>query len=809
MLISTLWLRDFLDFPADIDPHALAEKFTCTTAEVEGVERIDVAASGLIAARVQTITPLSGSGGGASGGAKQLLVTLDTGGGAVETVTIAPNLTVGCCVVYAPPGASIAARAQISIATVAGRQSAGLILPGEELGIRMAEQEAILLPESVEPGTSLDNTFRPDWVIEIDNKSITHRPDLWGHYGIAREMAAIFGVPLKPYPMADVASFDDPSKPAIPISIDDARACPRYSGLRFENVGAAPAPLWMQLRLGHVGLRPIYGLVDLTNYLMLDLGQPMHAFDGTHVDRIEVAWSEPGEKFKTLDGVERAMPVARGLMIQCGGRSIAIAGVMGGFDTEVSSDTRSLLLESANFEGAAIRRCAAALGMRTDASARFEKSLDPENTVRAIRRFVMLARGMFPNMTLTSRLSDCYPAPPAPVAVSVQPRQIARTVGRPVDTDEVRHILEPLEFGVREEGDRLVVDVPGFRATRDIAIEADLIEEIARFVGYDTITPVMPAVTMRRFEPNALHEFEQRALEEFSTRGFHEVHGYIWYDLPRLEHLGIQPGDCVELRNSVAAGQHLLRRCLMPGLLPAISLNRFHWAEFKLIELGSVFEPGGGDGDRGNEYRHLAAISAKRQKRGDDELLRDLKGDIEAWAWNRLTRGVRFTECGPGERQPWEDDSRIASIVIGDRVVGRVSALPLKLRRALDEHLAAWSVVWAELRLNDLAALPAVTEALGRIPPFPIVEMDYSFVVPAASRFTQIESQLAAFAHPLLRRIAFVDAYEGKSVGEGLRSLTVRAYLGDEQRTLVDADTDAFRQAFENRLTEWGYKVRA
>ncbi|RJP30407.1 MAG: phenylalanine--tRNA ligase subunit beta [Phycisphaerales bacterium] len=807
MLISTNWLRDFLDFPADIDPHALAERFTCTTAEVEGVERIDVAASGLIAAQVETLTPLAG--GGASPGAdRPLLVGLNTGaGGTIETVTIAPNLSLGCRVIYAPPGASITARPRIDVAAVAGRQSTGMILPGEELGIAMAEQEAILLPASVPPGQRLDEFFRPDWVIEIDNKSITHRPDLWGHYGIAREMAAIFGVPLRPCPMADVASFDDPSKPALPISIEDARACPRYSGLRFENVGAEPAPPWVQLRLGHVGLRPIYGLVDLTNYIMLELGQPMHAFDGTHVDRIEVAWSKPGETFRTLDGVERTLPACGGLMIQCGGRSIAIAGIMGGLDTEVGPQTRSLLLESANFDGAAIRRCAAALGLRTDASARFEKSLDPENTVRAIRRFVTLARQMFPDMALTSRLSDCFPRPPAPVTVAVHPRHVARTVGRAVPVDEVRRILEPLEFSVREDGERLAVHVPGFRATRDVSIEADVIEEIARFVGFDTITPVMPPVTMRRFEPNGLHEFEQRTLEAFSTRsGFHEVHGYIWYDLARLQRVGIDPGECVELRHSVAGGQRLLRRRLMPGLLDAISLNRFHWAEFKLMELGSVFEPGDG---ADSEFRHLALISARRQKRGEDELFRDLKGDIEAWACTQMARGVRFAECAAGVRQPWEEETRIASVIIDDRAVGQVSALPLALRRGLDEHLAAWSVVWAELRLNELASLPAVTEELGRIPAYPIVEMDYSFVVPATVRFARVEAQLTSFCHPLLKRLTFVDAYEGRSVGDGLRSLTIRAYLGREERTLVDADSDAFRRAFESQLTQWGYKIRA
>lgn len=362
MLISLNWIRDFVDLPPDVDPRDLAERFTRTTAEVEDVNPISIGARGLIVVRVVSVTELPGT-------RNLRLVTLDVGRSEmVETVTAAPAMHTGSNVVYAPAGSSVAAFGEIDTPTVAGRTSTGMILPGDAIGIAMAAQEAIFVSNAMTPGEELPTNLFDDWVIEVDNKSMTHRPDLWGHYGIAREIAAIYGRPLKPYPGVPLEELLSSRLRGIEILIADAVACPRYSGIVLEGVPTQPAPLWMQLRLGHAGMRPITGLVDLTNYVMADLGQPMHAFDAAKVPRIEVDWAKDGERFQTLDGAERTL-TADTLMIQCEGRSIALAGVMGGLETEVSAATTSLLLESANFNPTTIRKTANRLALRTDASA--------------------------------------------------------------------------------------------------------------------------------------------------------------------------------------------------------------------------------------------------------------------------------------------------------------------------------------------------------------------------------------------------------------------------------------------------------
>ncbi|MCP4591949.1 MAG: phenylalanine--tRNA ligase subunit beta, partial [bacterium] len=519
----------------------------------EGVEHIAIGARGLIAARVDQVEPLPGK--------RELhRAVLDVGSGApVETVTAAAELTAGALVVYAPVGAHLAEVGEVGTAKVGAHQSNGMIVSGEMVGIAMAAEQAVFLPPYTVPGAALDPALFDDWVIEVDNKSITHRPDLWGHYGIAREIAAILGKPLGEYPVVDLATLTENDQPTIPIEIDAPEACARYSGLRMDCVASQPAPLWMQLRLGHVGLRPIDCLVDLTNYIMLELGQPMHAFDGDHIERIEVAWAEPGSKFTTLDGFERQMP-ERALMIMSDRQPVAVAGIMGGLATEVSPHTKSMLLESANFDAATVRRCTTALGLRTDASARFEKSLDPANTVMALRRFVHLAKPEFPELKLTSPLSDCYPRQAEAVEVEINVPFINGFMGHAVSNDEIAAILTPLGFGVNDQGERMTIQVPSWRATKDVAMEADIIEEVARCVGYDNIDSRLPRATVRCFDANAQHEVEQNTLREFCMNlGYNEIHRYLWYNDAWLAKLGYSPVPGIEVRNPITAQEHSLR----------------------------------------------------------------------------------------------------------------------------------------------------------------------------------------------------------------------------------------------------------
>lgn len=805
MYVSLNWLRDFVDIPADADPHALAERFTMTTAEVEGVEHVAVDVSGLVAGRIATVEPVSGSRGLSA-------AAVDAGAHKYATVTAAPGLHAGDVVVFAPPGARVPGVGTVGRVRAAGRDSEGLIVGGEMLGLTALAQKAVALPPHVAAGSSIDAALFDDWIIEIDNKSITHRPDLWGHYGIAREMAAMLRTTLRPYPVASREDLGPAGLPEVPIVIDDPDKCPRYSGLAMEGVRSQPAPLWMQVRLAHVGVRPIDLLVDLTNYVMMELGQPMHAFDGGKVDRIEVAVAKDGETFTTLDGVERTIP-AGALMIQCHRRSIALAGIMGGADTEVTPETKRLLLESANFEPATIRRCAAALSHRTEASARFEKSLDPTNTVLSIQRFVHLARPELPEFRLASRLSDAYPKPRPPVSVKVDLDFLRRFMGKPVSTDEVLNILRALEFDVRVDGTVLEAGVPSFRATRDILIEADLIEEIARCVGYDNIEPSLPEVTVRWVDPDPMHRLERRSLELLcGGLGYVEVHDYIWYDPAWVRRLGYAIGECLTLRNPASAGMEPaphLRQTLAPGLLQAAETNRHHVTRFDLVEVGSVFSPGGPEGQ---ERRRLGwlRVAPGRKAAQEDALLVALKEHVQTWAMQVVQVPVTFAAADDGAVPsfPWRHEAKTSIIQLGDRAVGYVTAVPLACRTAMDEHLAAWSIALAEVDLSAVVEVAPTVAPLPKIPTHPQTELDFSVLADATRRYADIARELGRFAHPLLRRLSFVDSFEGGSVPAGRRSFTFRARVGHAERTLSDADLQDFRRQFLTHLADAGLEIR-
>lgn len=806
MLVSLQWIRDFVDLPPDLDPVELAEVFTRTTAEVDGVHRLEVSPRGLISAQVKTVSPPLGT-------SHLRAAMLDIGGGKqVETVTAAPKLAVGDKVIYAPPGASVKATGEIKVSTVGGRTSTGMILSADSVGIELGGQEAVFLSDEFKPGDALPPGLFDDWLIEIDNKSLTNRPDLWGHYGIAREIAAITNRLLKPFGHTHSEKeadhrLDHEHSTAVPIVIADVKACPRYSAIVIEGVGTQPAPLWMQLRLGHVGQRPISGLVDLTNYVMQDIGQPMHAFDAGKVRQVEVDFAAEGEKFKTLDGVERTL-TRSDLMIKSKGSSVALAGVMGGLETEVTPSTKSLLLESANFNGVTVRRTASRLGLRTDASARFEKSLDPANTVLGIHRFVHFARTMFSGMRIASRLSDAYPSPAAPVHVRVDPRRAARTLGREMPMSQAADLLAPLGFKVSASGASWDVAVPGFRATGDVSIEADVVEELARRVGYDNIVPAMPHTTARTFPLNALHELEQRSLQYFTMAfDFHEIHGYLWYDDDWLVRLGFSPPPGPELRNPAGAGLSRLRATLLPNLLSAVEKNRFHFDSLSLLELGSVFhvEEAKG-GSPGQEHRHLGLILAQRGKNVETRLNDQMRAAISGWAWDRFARSVTFIEREPQFSGPWEQPGRTVAVSMGDSVAGRMGSIPLELRRRIDEHLGAWGIIWAELDLSRVADFPRGHEKLRPLPSFPVVEMDFTLAVPRTVRFGEVSRRLAELSHPLLQSTRFVVSYEDEKAGR--RNLTFRCELASGERTLTEADTSEFRRTFETAASRAGYEIK-
>jgi len=383
---------------------------------------------------------------------------------------------------------------------------------------------------------------------------------------------------------------------------------------------------------------------------------------------------------------------------------------------------------------------------------------------------VYLARPELPDLKPVSRLSDCFPCP--------------------------RTLLEPLEFRVVPAGDQLDVIVPSFRATKDVTIEADVIEEIARFIGYDSIEPVPPEVTVRYAEPARITQLEKRTLSLMcGGLGYAEIHRHVWFETDWLKKIGFEPGATVTLRNPPAVGSERLRNTLVPGLLAAVDLNRHHADAFELLEIGSAFFAGDRP-EQDRERRHLAltVVAPGRKPVHEDRVLRRLKTDLETWACQVLELPLRYVAADP--RDPWEHEIKTASVRVCDRLVGRLTVVPPPAKRRIDEHLAAWAIALAEIDLDALVDLERQPRKLRPVPVYPQIHLDFSVLADARRRYEDIHRALADYDHELLRRLWFLDSFEGGSVPAGKRSLTFRVRIGHPARTLTENDIQAFREDF-------------
>ena len=478
MLISCNKLKSHIKNPEDIDWLNIWDTFTLRTAEVEKVTVKGDTFDNVVVGEIKECIPHPNSD-------HMHILQVDYGDKEpIQVVCGANNVRVGLKTAYIKVGGHIDGM-EIKARPLRGILSNGMCCSGRELGISDDHDGIIEAPDDWVVGTDIKD-YLPvrDIIVEIDNKSLTNRPDLWGHYGIAREICAITNHELLPLDILEIEN----NKEDLNIVIKDDNLCYRYTGLKIDNIKNNKTPLEMQIFLFYVGMRSISLLVDLTNVLMMELGTPMHAFDARVVKNIEVGLANEGDIYTTLDGVERSL-TSDMLMIKNGDQYFGIAGVMGGLDSEILPDTTSIFLESACFNAASIRRTATNLGLRTEASARYEKSLDPNMTDLAIKRLAYLLKEQNPDMVIASNLTDIYPRKLKEEQIILDKKTLSIYMGRTLEDEEVKNILEKLGFKVEIENNYYDVTVPTFRATKDIKIKEDLIEEVARIYGLENFIP--------------------------------------------------------------------------------------------------------------------------------------------------------------------------------------------------------------------------------------------------------------------------------------------------------------------------------
>jgi len=720
---------------------------------------------------------------------------IDVGGKTVQCVCGAPNARVGIIVPFAQIGGSVVGMSEISQVKLAGVDSLGMCCSGKEIGFSDDHSGLLELPEDTVVGTDIKEILDlDDTIIEIDNKSLTNRPDLWGHYGIAREIAAITGRELKAMPMSSLDDYK--SLATIPVEIKDDK-CHRYACMSFDDVTRETSPYKMQVRLFYCGMRAISFLVDLTNYIMLDIGQPMHAFDREGIEKIVVRESK-GEKFVTLDSIER--DVEKGDLFICNNNTpIALAGVMGGLDSEVTEKTTSIILESANFDAATIRKTAAKLNMRTEASARYEKTLDSEYVPQALERFVYLLTKYDEKAKVSSGVTDVIKVPQKEVVINISKQYIDKYIGQVLPMEKVLEILKSLKFEVSVNGEELTIKVPTFRASKDISIKADIVEEISRVYGFDNITPQPTDVELKVLDVNTDRDTEHKVKEILAYEaGLSEVHSYIWYDNKFNKEVGIGELNGIKLLSPSAPELSNIREWMAPTQIKFAEENRKNFDDFGLFEIGSVATF---DKDV-VEHKQLGVLIASK-KTSENDLFYRLKGIINKVF--EVTKNIELEYVQNDVTLSWIHPVKSAKIKYNGEELGYIAVLHPKVKGNIDKKL---NVAIAEINMFKVYEIKAQIHKFTEPSKYPEINYDLSLLVANEVKYATMMEDIKGFESPIMLGVKLIDIYCGKGLPEGKRSITLNFRWGANDHTLTSEEVDAGKAELIKYLNSKGYESR-
>jgi phenylalanyl-tRNA synthetase beta chain len=783
MKLSLNWIKKYLDLPADLSVEKLAYDLTMSTVEVESV--VDLAASldKVVVGQLIDVQPHPQAD-------LLRLVQVDIGSGTPSKIVCGgSNLEIGQWVAVAVPGSYVrwhgeGEPVEIKTTKLRGQISEGMVCAAEELDLEelfpAPDPDAVIDLAGFEtyPGQPLAELLqRNDIVLEIDNKSITNRPDLWGHYGVARELAAIYQLPLKPLPV-----FNEEVGPGIPVQIEDEQRCRRYIALGIDGLSNTASPYWLRNALAIVGVRPINLIVDVTNYVMLAVGQPTHGFDAEHIHGgIIVRMAKKDEKLELLNG--ELLDLRPSDQVIADERSpLALAGVMGGKRDSILPETTHVILEIANFDALGTRRTATHFGLRTEASSRNEKGLDTQRVDQALGLSAALFKELVPGVSFTG-LTDLELVPTAPLSVQVDKAYLDTRLGKELPVSEIEAILQRLGFVTQYRNGLLDCQVPSWRATGDVDSKADILEEVARIYGYENFAFQAPKLRLDGALNQPHVQMAGRIAAILADRGgMQEVFTYPWVDERYLKASGEDLDKLLRLATPPSPAQAHLRSSLLPGLLEAAVINLRYRQTFKLFEQGRVFP------SLEQEPTHLGLIIAGHKP---EALLREIKGLLEA-----LPRLAQFEELHFEARQApaWAEEALWMNIIAQDSVIGSyglVSARALRLA-----GIKRITLVAAELNQDALTPLPSRENRYQALPTYPETEKDLSVILDDAVSWEQVE----ALVKPMVRRLAFVTEFRGGSIPEGKRSLSLRFWFGADDHTLNAHEIEKMLARIRGRL---------
>ena len=800
MKLSLNWIKDYVKLPEDMDLTRLAYDLTMSTVEVEGAENLAERFEKIIVGDIKEVLPHPNAD-------KLRICKVDIGEGEIKDIVCGgSNLEVGMKVVVACPGAMVrwhgeGEPVEIKNAKLRGVASFGMICASVEVGLAdlfpAAEEHEIMdvTAFDVPAGTPIAKALDlDDIILEIDNKSMTNRPDLWGHYGIARELAALYDLPL-----VEFDKYVPETTEEYDVRIKDVDRCPRYIGAKVEGLSVKPSPFEMQSRIWRVGMRPINALVDVTNYVMLATGQPTHVFDSNHIiDHIEVRRAEEGEKLQLLNDKELALSTDD-LVIADAEGAVALAGVMGGAKDSVLPETESVILEVANFESRGVRRTALRYDNRTEASSRYEKAVDPERCDQALSLAMKLFSELYPDMKVTA-FKDLYEKKLERAEIDVEFDWLDRRLGKRIPQEIVAKKLGTMGYEVTLTENGMHIVVPTWRSTGDVSIKADIMEEVARMYGYENFE----ATTITTSFDGAINQLGvdlvRRVKEYLAFRcNMQEIFTYPWMSDEFVNALMPNTDGVLALATPPSPNEKYIRSSLLPNICKAIVKNERNFDEFDIFEEAQIFL----DHDYTSDYEG-EKLPAQKKHLGCAfvgssvcDLFRRAKGVIGSMPRFTHMEGFTFEK---NEKPYWADETVWLNIMLNGKKIGDLALLSKKA--ALACGIKVLSAVLVELDMDALVPFKSRTNRFVRMPEFPMNDYDLSFLVDSMVKWDDIYAAVMTKKHALLRDVQFVDEYKGKQIPAGKKSVTIRLVIGSDEKTLTGDEIEQVANGVLKRIAK-------
>ena len=779
MLISLNWLKDYVDIPVDVS--TLAERLTLAGNEVDGIHEQDVNFEGVVVAEVKSLRPLPGS-------TKNQIASVTTGSAVVDVVTGAWNLGVGDRVPYAVPGSRLNDR-RIETKSFLGVASAGMLCSAIELGLGEDAAGILILDQGATLGQDLRQLYPRDTILALEIKS--NRPDLLCHLGIAREVGAIFNLSLKEPKIPKARTKDAPEL----VRIEAPDGCRRFVGHLVAGITVAPSPPWMQARLRSAGVRPISNVVDITNYVMLEAGQPMHAFDYQKLKdgRVVVRRAREGEEIACLDGKARRL-TSSDMVVADSERAQGVAGIIGGADSAVEQGTTEIFLEGATWEPRSIRRTASRLGLRTEASSRFEKGLSPALSLPAVDRAAALVAELAGGKSTKS--TDVYSEPLKQPKIEVTAQRVDRVLGLKVQPAEAAAILERLHFSVEHSDGALLTRPPDFRL--DCTIPEDLVEEIGRVYGYDRVPSTLPGERTPVRDLYQSQDADEVAREVLAGRELDEAVSNSLVSSTGTSDIGMPaaPRSLVRIENPMAENRDALRRSLLPGLLEALAFNaRQDQPGARLFELGWGFWK---KTNNAVDEPRLLAIAIHIPSGAGDAAAAELRALQATVATVRNRLAVTSTDFRQAEAAGFHP-GRSAEVLDAGEPIGIVGEVH---PAALAEVDLPGRAVAAEVLFDRLTGGGRRAPQARPLPRFPGVRRDLTVVIRgkiASNDLVQVIRQLGGYT---LRDISMLSEYQGPQLGAGARSLSFRLQYQADDRTLTNEEVSTVQQRIIDGLKQ-------